>query len=113
MSLISPPGRDYQAAPITPGAGNARAIMLPLPGVHAVLDHPCLDGTQPHITGPAGDYLRESASPRTLPALTGALDDVITTLTRATAAPARRPAPNTRQACTKPDAPGVTNIGVL
>src|SRR5215469_8208016 len=63
--------------------GNTRDIMLLLLDVHAVLDHLHLDGTQPHITAPAEDYLRESASPHTLPALIGALDDVITMLTRA------------------------------
>jgi hypothetical protein len=83
MSLISQPGSDYQAAHLTLDAGNARDIMLLLPGVHAVLDHLYLDGAQPQITAPAGDYLRESASPYTLPALIGALDDVITMLTRA------------------------------
>jgi len=83
MSLISQPGSDYQAAQITLDAGNARDIMLLLLDVHAVLDHLHLDGTQPQITAPAEDYLRESASPYTLPALIGALDDVITMLTRA------------------------------
>jgi hypothetical protein len=83
MSLISQPGSDYQAAHLTLDAGNARDIMLLLLDVHAVLDHLYLDGTQPHITAPAEDYLRESASPYTLPALIGALDDVITMLTRA------------------------------
>jgi hypothetical protein len=83
MSLISQPGSDYQAAHLTLDAGNARDIMLLLLDAHAVLDHLYLDGTQPHLTAPAEDYLRESASPYTLPALIGALDDVITMLTRA------------------------------
>ena len=83
MSLISQPGSDYQAARLTLDAGNARDIMLLLLDVHAVLDHLYLDGTQPQITAPAEDYLRESASPYTLPALIGALDDVITMLTGA------------------------------
>ena len=83
MSLISQPGSDYQAAQITLDAGNARDIMLLLLDVHAILDHLYLDGTQAHITDPAEDYLRESASPHTLPALIGALDDVITMLTGA------------------------------
>jgi hypothetical protein len=83
MRLISQPGSDYQAAHLTPGAGNARDIMLLLPGVHAVLDHLYLDGTQPQITAPAEDYPHESASPYTLPALISALDHVITMLTRA------------------------------
>ena len=83
MSLISQPGSDYQAAQVTLDAGNARDIMLLLLDVHAVLDHLYPDGSQAHITDPAGDYLRESTSPYTLPALIGALDDVITMLTRA------------------------------
>jgi len=81
MSLISQPGSDYQAAQVTLDAGNARDIMLLLLDAHAVLDHLYLDGTQPQITAPAEDYLRESASPYTLPTLIGALDDVITILT--------------------------------
>ena len=83
MSLISQPGSDYQAAQITLDAGNARDITLLLLDVHAVLDHLYLDGSQAHLTEPAGDYPRESASPHTLPALIDALDDVITMLTRA------------------------------
>jgi len=83
MSLISQPGSDYRAARLTLDAGNARDIMLLLLDVHAVLDHLYLDGTQPHITAPAEDYLRESASPYTLPALIGALAEVINLLTRA------------------------------
>ena len=83
MSLISQPGSHYQAARLTLDAGNANDIMLLLLDVHAVLDHLHLDGTQPQITAPAEDYLRESASPYTLPALISALDDVITMLTRA------------------------------
>jgi hypothetical protein len=83
MSLISQPGSDYQAAQITLDAGTARNIMLLLLDVHAVLDHLHLDGRRAPITDPADDYLRESASPYTLPALIGALDDVITMLTRA------------------------------
>ena len=74
--LISQPGSDYQAAQITLNAGNARDIMLLLLDAHAVLDHLYLDGTQPHITDPAEDYLRESASPYTLPALIDALSQV-------------------------------------
>jgi hypothetical protein len=83
VSLISQPGSDYQAAQVTLDAGNARDITLLLLDVHAVLDHLHLDGAQPQITAPAEDYLRESASPCTLPALIAALDDVITMLTRA------------------------------
>jgi hypothetical protein len=80
MSLISQPGSDYQAARLTLDAGNARDIMLLLLDVHAVLDHLHLDGTQPRLTAPAEDYLRESASPYTLPTLIGALAEVINLL---------------------------------
>ena len=75
MSLLSQPGSDYQAAQVTLDAGNARDIMLLLLDIHAVLDHLYLDGTQPQITAPAEDYLRESASPYTLPALIDALGE--------------------------------------
>ena len=80
MSLISQPGSDYQTAHLTLDAGNARDIMLLLLDVHAVLDHLYLDGTQPQITAPAEGYLRESASPYTLPALISALSETITML---------------------------------
>ena len=83
MALISQPGSDYQLAEITLDAGNARDIICLLLDAHAVLDHLYLDGTQPQITAPAEDYLRESDSPYTLPALIGGLDDVITQLTQA------------------------------
>src|SRR2546421_11499112 len=81
MALISQPGSDYQITSISLDAGYTRDLILMLTDIHAVLDHLYLDGTQPHITAPAEDYLRESASPYTLPALIGALDDVITMLT--------------------------------
>jgi hypothetical protein len=100
VSLISQPGSDYQAARITLDTGNARDIMLMLLDVHAVLDHLYLDATQPQITAPAEDYLRESASPYTLPALISALDEVISMLTSAIrdagpaiSTPARRTSP--------------------
>ena len=83
MSLISQPGSDYQLAQIPLDAGNARDIMLMPLDVHAVLDHLYLDGTQPHITAPAEDYLRESASPYTLDALISALAEVTSLLGRA------------------------------
>ena len=83
MTRISQPGSNYQAAHLTLDAGNARDIMLLLLDVHAVLDHLYLDGTQPHITAPAEDYLRESASPYTLPTLIDALAEVINLLGRA------------------------------
>ena len=101
MALISQPGSDYQIASISLDAGYTRDLILMLIDVHAVLDHLYLDGTQPEITAPAEDYLRESASPYTLPALISALDNVITMLTRDSRRLARRPAPNTRQTCTK------------
>src|ERR1700758_4926309 len=69
MALISQPGSDYQIASISLDAGYTRDLILMLTDVHAVLDHLHLDGTQPQITAPAEDYLRESASPCTLPAL--------------------------------------------
>jgi hypothetical protein len=83
MSLISQPGSDYQTVQVTLDAGTARDIMLLLPSALAVLDHLYLDGTRPHLTAPAEDYLRESASPYTFPALIGALGEVITMLTGA------------------------------
>ena len=81
MTLISQPASDYQLAEITLDAGNARDITCMLIDVHAVLDHLYLDGTQPAITAPAEEYLRESESPYTLPGLIGALDEAITQLT--------------------------------
>jgi len=51
--------------------------------VHAVLDHLYLDGTQPEITAPAEDYLRESASPYSLPALIDALGEATGQLSHA------------------------------
>jgi hypothetical protein len=83
MTLISQPGSDYQLAQLTLDAGNTRDIMLLLLDVHAVLDHLYLDGTQPQITDPAEDYLHESASPYTLPALITALAETITMLSTA------------------------------
>ena len=83
MSLISQPGSDYQTAHLTLDAGNARDIMLLLLDVHAVLDHLYLDGTQPQITAPAEGYLRESASPYSLPALIEALGEATDQLSRA------------------------------
>jgi hypothetical protein len=54
------------------GAGEVdvrKFMLVPVAGgdAHAVLDHLYLDGTRPQITAPAEDYLRESASPYTLP----------------------------------------------
>ena len=83
MALISQPGSDYQIASISLDAGYTRDLILLLIDVHAVLDHLYLDGTQPQITAPAEDYLLQSASPCTLPALIGALGQVTGQLSRA------------------------------
>jgi hypothetical protein len=83
MTLISQPGSDYQIAAISLDAGYTRDLILMLTDVHAVLDHLYLDGTQPQITAPAEDYLRETASPYTLPALIDALGAVTGQLRRA------------------------------
>jgi hypothetical protein len=83
MTLIPQPGSDYQIASISLDAGYTRDLILLLTDVHAVLDHLYLDGTQPQITAPAEDYLRESASPYTLPALIDALGEVTGQLSRA------------------------------
>ena len=83
MALISQPGSDYQIASISLDAGYTRDLILLLTDVHAVLDHLYLDGTQPEITAPAEDYLRESASPYSLPALIDALGEVTGQLSRA------------------------------
>jgi hypothetical protein len=81
--LIPQAGSDYQTAQVSLDAGHARDIMLMLLDVHAVLDHLYLDGTRPQATSPATAWLRESASPYTVPELIDALDDVINLLCRA------------------------------
>ena len=83
MALISQPGSDYQIASISLDAGYTRDLILMLIDVHAVLDHLYLDGTQPEITASAEDYLHQSASPYTLPALIDALGQVTDQLSRA------------------------------
>jgi hypothetical protein len=83
MALISQPGSDYQILSISLDAGYTRDLILMLIDVHAVLDHLYLDGTQPEITSPAEDYLRESASPYSLSALIDALGEVTDQLSRA------------------------------
>ena len=83
MVLISQPGSDYQIVSISLDAGYTRDLILMLIDVHAVLDHLYLDGTQPEITSPAEHYLRESASPYSLPALIDALDEVTGQLSHA------------------------------
>ena len=100
MALISQPGSDYQIVSISLDAGYTRDLILMLIDVHAVLDHLYLDGTQPEITAPAEDYLRESASPYTLPALIDALGQVTDRLSRAgrealASVPAGHPLPAT------------------
>ena len=90
MTLISQPGSDYQIVSISLDAGYTRDLILMLIDVHAVLDHLYLDGTQPQITSPAEDYLRESASPYTLPALIDALGEVTDQLSRRRTPSARR-----------------------
>ena len=77
-----PPG-DYPIAEITLDPSRTREIIHLLTDVHSALDHLYLDGTRPRATGPAEDYLRESDSPYTLPALISALDEVINQLTGA------------------------------
>ena len=74
-----PPG-DYQIAEITLDAGHTRDIIHLLTDVHSALDHLYLDGTQPEITAPAEDYLRESGSDYTLPAMIDALGSLINQL---------------------------------
>lgn len=83
MTLIPQPGSDYQITSISLDAGYTRDLILMLTDVHAVLDHLYLDGTQPQITAPAEHYLRESASPYTLPALIDALGEVTGQLSHA------------------------------
>ena len=83
MALISQPGSDYQIVSISLDAGYTRDLILMLIDVHAVIDHLYLDGTQPQITAPAEDYLRESASPYSLPALIDALGKVTSQLSHA------------------------------
>ena len=83
MALISQPGSDCQITSISLDAGYTRDLILMLIDVHAVLDHLYLDGTQPQIAAPAEDYLRESASPYSLPALIDALGEVTDRLSRA------------------------------
>ena len=100
MTLISQPGSDYQVTSISLDAGYTRDLILMLIDVHAVLDHLYLDGTQPQITAPAEDYLRESASPYSLPALIDALGKVTDRLSGAerealASIPAGRPLPTT------------------
>ena len=74
-----PPG-DYQIAEITLDPCRTRDIIHLLTDVHSALDHLYLDGTQPEITAPAEDYLRESASHYTLPAMIDALGSLINQL---------------------------------
>jgi hypothetical protein len=74
-----PPG-DYQIAEITLDPCRTRDIIHLLTDVHSALDHLYLDGTAPEITAPAEDYLRESGSDYTLPAMIDALGNLINQL---------------------------------
>jgi hypothetical protein len=75
-----PPG-DYPIAEITLDPCRTRDIIHLLIDVHSAFDHLYLDGTQPQITAPAEDYLRESGSDYTLPAMIDALGGLINQLT--------------------------------
>src|SRR5262249_58183865 len=98
VMVTSQPGSHYQIVSNSLDAGYPRALILLLIDVHAVLDHLYPDGTQPQITAPAEDYLRESASPYTLPALIDALGEATGQLSHAArqaldGLPPRPPAP--------------------
>ena len=75
-----PPG-DYQITEITLDPCRTRDIICLLIDVHSALGHLYLDGTQPEITAPAEDYLRESGSDYTLPAMIDAHGSLINQLT--------------------------------
>ena len=81
--LISQPGSDYQLTQITLDAGRARDITFLLTDIHGLLSDLCLDPARPEITELAQAILLNCDSPYTPDALTGALDEVITTLTHA------------------------------
>ena len=85
MSLISQPGSDYQLTEITLNLGRARDITHLLTDIHGLLSELCLDidHVQPQITALVQDSLRNCDSPCTSGTLAGALDKVITQLTRA------------------------------
>ena len=85
MSLISQPGSDYQLTEITLDLGRARDITRLLTDIHGLLSELCLDTdhVQPQITALVQDSLRNCGSPCTPDTLAGALDEVITQLTRA------------------------------
>jgi hypothetical protein len=78
---VNYPHSDYQIAEITLDPCRTRDIIHLLIDVHSALDHLYLDGTQPEITAPAEDYLRESGSDYTLPAMIDALGSLINQLT--------------------------------
>jgi len=80
--MIYPPD-GYQIADVTLDPGRTRDIIHLLIDVHSALDHLYLDGTAPQITAPAEDYLRESGSHYTLPAMIDALSSLINQLTSA------------------------------
>jgi hypothetical protein len=81
--LIDQPGSDYQLTRITLDAGRARDINCLLTDIHGLLSQLCFDDSGPQITQLAQACLRECDSLYTPDALIGALDEVITMLTRA------------------------------
>jgi hypothetical protein len=87
------PPDGYQIAEITLDPGRTRDIIHLLLDVHSALDHLYLDGTAPRITAPAEEYLRESGSDYTLPAMIDALGALINQLTRAMRGAVLRPGP--------------------
>jgi hypothetical protein len=82
--LISQPGSDYQLAHITLDAGRARDITFLLTDIHGLLSDLCLEPGRPQLTTLAQAILRDCDSLYTPQTLISALDEVITTLTRAT-----------------------------
>ncbi|HET9974625.1 MAG TPA: hypothetical protein VFQ68_40780 [Streptosporangiaceae bacterium] len=83
--LISQPGSDYQLAAITLNAGRARDITCLLTDIHALLSDLFLDPARPQAARLAQAILHDCDSLCTPQALISALDEIITTLTHATA----------------------------
>ena len=82
--LISQPGSDYQLTQIILDAGRTRDITFLLTDIHGLLSDLCLDPARPQFTALAQAILHDCDSLYTPQALVSALDEVITTLTRAT-----------------------------
>src|SRR4029077_639808 len=80
--LISQPGSDYQLTRITLDAGRARDITCLLTDIHGLLSELRSGSSGPDITELIQACLRECDSLYTPQTLIGALDEVITTLTR-------------------------------